>query len=112
MRAQELEAGFAVTSQILPKQMAEVAAAGYRAVICNLPDGEGWLQPGHDKVAEAAKAAGLDFRYIPVSGGIGPDETSAMAEAMTSLPKPIVAFCRSGARSAALWQQWRMSTPA
>ena len=85
--------------------MAAVAAAGFHSVICNRPTARaGVSRLRRDR--RGGQAAGLEFRYIPVAFGIGPAEIRSMTEAMQALPQPVVAFCASGARSAALCSQW------
>ena len=94
-----------VSPQILPHQVASLAKAGFKSIICNLPDGEcGPGQPGFDQIAAAAKAAGMQATYLPViPGRAGPTEAAAFRDLLASLPTPIVAFCRSGNRSGSLW---------
>ena len=54
----------------------------------------------------AAEAAGLQYRYLPVAGGWqSPEEIAAFATLLEDLPKPMLAFCRSGARSTQLFLQ-------
>jgi len=85
--------------------MPELAQAGFRSIICNLPDGEGGAgQPGFDQIAAAAQAAGMKAAYLPITPGqIGPAEAAAFAALLDSLPAPVIAFCRSGNRSSLLW---------
>jgi uncharacterized protein (TIGR01244 family) len=60
-------------------------------------------QPTQAGVEAAAQAAGLSFAYLPVSpGGQTPEEAQAMGELLGSLPKPILAYCRSGNRCISL----------
>jgi len=93
-----------VSEQILPTQMADLAAAGFRAIICNRPDGEGADQPAFAEIAAVAKAAGLEAAYLPITAGkVGDDDAAAFGALMENLPKPILAFCRTGTRSATLW---------
>jgi uncharacterized protein (TIGR01244 family) len=94
-----------VAPQLSADDMAEVARAGFRSVINNRPDFEGGPdQPTDALVAAAAEAAGLVYRYLPVAGGHQtPDEVVAFAALMVELPRPVLAFCRSGARSARLY---------
>ena len=63
-----------VSPQITADHLQEIADAGYRAVICNRPDGEGADQPTFDEIAAAAKAKGLEARYQPVTSGKVMDE--------------------------------------
>jgi len=91
--------------QLAPEHMAAVAAAGYRSVINNRPDFEGGAdQPTSAAMEAAARAAGLEYAWLPVQGGFQtPEQAKAMAELMEKLPKPVMAFCRSGARSTKLY---------
>ena len=55
-------------------------------------------------VRAAAQAAGLAYRYLPVPPGYhSPDEVAAMAALLDELPGPVLAYCRSGARSTRLY---------
>ena len=85
--------------------MAAVAAHGYRTVINNRPDGEGGPdQPTSAQMQAAAAAAGLDYHYLPViSGSITAEQVVQMAELVKAASGPVLAFCRSGARSTQLW---------
>lgn len=93
-----------VAPQLTPEAMAEAAAMGFRSVINNRPDFEhGPGQPTSAEIEAAALAAGLVYRFLPVDGGYqSPQEIAQMAQLMQELPGPILAFCRSGARSARL----------
>jgi uncharacterized protein (TIGR01244 family) len=52
----------------------------------------------------AAEAAGLVYHYLPVvSGAYTPDQVAQMAALVNESPGPVLAFCRSGARSTQLW---------
>lgn len=101
---QRANAELAFAPQLGPEAMAAVAAAGFRSVINNRPDGEGGPeQPLSATVQAAAQAAGLQYAHLPVLGSMQtPEQARAMAELLATLPKPILAFCRSGARSARL----------
>lgn len=97
---------FSVAPQLAPEDMAAVAAAGYRSVIINRPDFEGGPdQPTSADVIAAAKAAGLQVEYQPVvSGAITVDDVSRFAELLNTLPGPVLAYCRSGARCTNLFR--------
>ncbi len=97
---------FATAGQIGAEDVAAIAAAGYRSIICNRPDGEGGQsQPASSAVAEAAKAHGLAFAYLPVTPGmIGPADGQAFAKLLNELPAPVLAYCRTGNRSTSLYQ--------
>jgi uncharacterized protein (TIGR01244 family) len=96
-----------VAGQLAPAAMAEVARAGFRSVVNNRPDFEyGPDQPTNAAIEAAARAAGLEYRFLPVGPAYqSPEEVAAFARLLNELPRPILAFCRSGARSAKLYAQ-------
>lgn len=102
----QLSADVCVAGQLEPAAMAWAAQAGFRSVINNRPDYEGGPdQPTSAAMLAAAQAAGLSYAFLPVQGGYqSPEEIARFAELMAALPKPILAFCRSGARSGRLFQ--------
>jgi uncharacterized protein (TIGR01244 family) len=91
--------------QLDPTAMAEAARAGFRSVVNNRPDFEaGADQPTNAAIESAARAAGLTYRFLPVAGGYqSPAEIAAFARLLAELPRPMLLFCRSGARSSKLY---------
>ncbi len=96
-----------VAPQLTPEAMAEAARAGFRSVVNNRPDFEhGPDQPTNAAIEAAARAAGLEYRFLPVAGGFQtPEQIAAFARLLEELPRPLLAFCRSGARSTKLYMQ-------
>ncbi|MGQ3487721.1 protein tyrosine phosphatase family protein [Roseovarius pacificus] len=95
---------YAVSPQISPDDIPEIKAAGFRSILCNRPDGEDYGQPEFDAVAEAARAEGIDVRCVPiVSGMVTPQAAQDFAAALEGMPKPMLAYCRSGTRCTMLW---------
>lgn len=97
---------FGTLGQIDPSHLSEIAAQGYKSVINNRPDNEGGLdQPKNAVIAAEAERLGLSYAYLPVvSGSLTPDQVVEMARLLKTMPGPILAFCRSGARSSNLYQ--------
>jgi uncharacterized protein (TIGR01244 family) len=95
---------YAVAGQLWPEDMDEVKAAGFKSLLNNRPDGEEVGQPTSEGMAVAAAAAGLAYVYIPVGRGVTEESVAAMAAALENLPKPVLAFCRSGTRSLHIYQ--------
>jgi sulfide:quinone oxidoreductase len=94
----------AVAAQLQPSDMGTLAAAGFRSVINNRPDGEGEGQPTSAEVEAAARASGLEYHYLPVvSGQITDDDVSDFRALLNAVRGPMVAFCRTGTRSTSLW---------
>lgn len=104
---QQIAPDFCVAPQLEPGAMQALADAGFKSVINNRPDMEGGPdQPRSADVEAAARAAGLEYRHLPVNGAYqSPEEIEAMRVLVDALPKPILAFCRSGARSTKLYMQ-------
>lgn len=104
MNAKLITSTLSVSEQIQPEEIAALAAAGFKSIICNRPDGEGADQPSFAEVEAAAQAAGLQASYLPiVSGKVDDADAQAFGALVDRLPKPILAYCRSGTRSATLW---------
>ena len=104
MNAKPISPILSVSEQILPEDVAVLFAAGFKSIVCNRPDGEGPDQPDFAEIEAAAKAAGIVAAYLPVvSGQIGDEDAAAFGSLLDSLPKPVLAFCRTGTRSATLW---------
>ena len=94
----------AVSQQIAVSDAAAIAAQGFKSIICNRPDGEGADQPGFAEIAAAAAAAGVVTLHLPVASGMVTDEDAAkFGAALGELPKPVLAYCRTGTRSTTLW---------
>ena len=97
-------AKLSVSPQIGVEDVAALKDAGFRSIICNRPDGEGPDQPTFDEIASAARAAGLEARYMPIVAGKVSDEDAVdFGRALDALPGPVLAYCRTGTRSITLW---------
>lgn len=94
-----------VAGQLTPEAMAELARLGFRSVINNRPDYEaGPEQPTSASIEQAAQAAGLSYAYLPVHPAVqSVDEIALFAQLLQDMPKPVLAFCRSGNRSSRLY---------
>lgn len=104
MEIHAISTELSVAPQIVPADMTQVAADGFRSVICHRPDGEGADQPTFEEIEAAAQAAELEVVYQPVtSGKVSDKDAEAFGELMQRLPKPVLAYCRTGTRSATLW---------
>ncbi len=89
MDIRKINDDIAVAPQILAEHVQEIARAGFRSIVCNRPDTEDGAVP-HDRVEQAAKAAGLEFRFIPVvSGAITEDNVRDMAAALAHELAPV-----------------------
>jgi uncharacterized protein (TIGR01244 family) len=99
----ELDDKVLVSGQIRPDEVAALRTQGMTLIVNNRPDGEEPGQPLGAEIEEAAAAAGIDYRSVPIIRGIGPADAEAMRDAISSSPGKVLAFCRSGTRSALAW---------
>ncbi len=104
MEIKTIDKGLSVSPQIAAADVAELKKQGFRSIICNRPDGEGADQQTFAEIEKAAKKAGLEARYLPVvSGRVQDEDAEKFGAALSELPKPVFAYCRTGTRSATLW---------
>ena len=104
MQTKRITAGLSVSEQITVADVAALAEAGFNSIICNRPDGEGADQPVFAEIATAAQSHGMTAHYQPiVSGKVGDADAIAFGELLEKLPKPVLAYCRTGTRSTTLW---------
>ena len=104
MNIVQLSETVAVSAQVRLEDVAAIAAAGYKVLINNRPDGEERGQPANADIAAAAEAAGLEYYYMPITAMDfpGPD-FKQMRQLMDDPAKPVLAFCRTGTRCTNLW---------
>lgn len=83
-----------------PDDWTVIAAQGVTTVVDLRPDAE---RPGRDEAAEV-RAAGLDYRQIPVAGpqGLTPGAAHALWQAIEGAPGKVLVHCASGNRAGAL----------
>ncbi|WP_262027386.1 TIGR01244 family sulfur transferase [Microvirga sp. Mcv34] len=100
----KLTDNLSVAPQLRLDDLEQAAAAGFRSIINNRPDGEASDQPSSETLAAAAQRLGLAYRHIPVvPGQLSPEQVAAFKEALTAAAGPTLAFCRTGTRSTSLW---------
>ena len=104
MQINKVTDALSVGPQIAASDVTAIRDAGFRAIICNRPDGEGADQPNFEEIEAAAREAGLEARYLPVTSGMVQDaDATTFGQALMELPGPVLAYCRTGTRSATLW---------
>ena len=104
MDIKSLTPNLSVSPQILASDLQAVADAGFKALICNRPDGEGADQPSFDEIAQAAARLGLQARYLPAeTGKVRDEDGKAFGALLHQLPGPVLAYCRTGMRSTTMW---------
>ena len=100
-----LTENYTASGQIAVDDIESIAEAGFKAVVCNRPDHEDPGQPTAAVIAAACEQHGLAFHHVPIVGSQLLLETvEAMRDVMTNTDGPVFAYCRSGTRSAVVWQ--------
>ncbi len=104
MELKRINDDVSVAPQISPEDLPVIKAAGFTTIINNRPDGESPDQPTSATMQAAAEAAGLSYHFIPLGrDGVSPQMVEATEAAIEGSAGPVLAFCRSGARSTTLW---------
>jgi uncharacterized protein (TIGR01244 family) len=104
MNINQISPTYAVAPQIEVTDIAAIAAAGFKTIICNRPDAE--VPPSHHAsvMEAAAKAAGLTFVINPVTHQtLNMDMVTAQKAAIDASSGPTLAYCASGTRSSIVW---------
>jgi len=95
---------FAVSPQVNEADIEYAARLGFCVIICNRPDQEEPAQSPAQEIAAYAACYGIAFRHVPVvSGSIGDADIALMRKVIDECDGPILAYCRTGTRSAMLW---------
>ena len=104
MKVSQLSPGFSASPQIAPEDLPAIAAAGFRAIVNNRPDGEAPDQPRSDQLEAEARRLGLDYAHIPIAPGqFEQARVQRLRDFLRRAQGPVLAFCRTGTRSAQLW---------
>jgi uncharacterized protein (TIGR01244 family) len=104
MQINYLSPDFSVAPQIAVVDVATIAEAGFKSVICNRPDQEN--PETHQIAAIKAEviAAGLEFaENVFDPSTFGPDKIQRQSELLQELPSPVLAYCASGTRCSIVW---------
>ena len=96
---------YSVATQIEPADIEFFAEQGFTIVICNRPDDEDPGQPTAESIRAACEERDIAFHMIPMSGRwVSEDTVERFVEVMQQADGPVLGYCRSGTRSAILWQ--------
>lgn len=104
MRVMEIAPEVFATGQVTEQDLKLVADQGIRTVINNRPDHEEPGQPLTGDLQQAAEALGMRYVYLPVvAGAMTPANIEDFREVYPQFEKPLLIFCRTGARSTSLF---------
>lgn len=104
MDIRKLTDQISVSPQINHSDFADIAALGFKTIINNRPDREVPFQPRTKTLAKRAEQAGVDYVFLPVtSGHMTQKDIDDFRTVLKNIKSPVLAFCRTGTRSANLW---------
>ncbi len=105
MNIKQIDNQFYVSGQVGYSDLQDLADQGIKSLICARPDMEEGNQPVFDELASEAKKLGFETLHVPIRPGQAcGDDVEKFATGFDKMPKPILGFCRSGARAHALWE--------
>lgn len=103
MKHKHISDDISVSGQVTTDDVALLHAMGFRSLICNRPDGEVLDQPLFEAIRDLAKRSDMETAYVPVKSETPTEEeVEKLRETLSRLPKPVLAYCRTGGRSEAL----------
>ncbi|MBB4063489.1 TIGR01244 family sulfur transferase [Gellertiella hungarica] len=106
MDIRPIDSEYSVSGQITVEDLDAIKAQGFKSIVCHRPDHEQPDQPEFAAIAARAEELGLSITHIPVGPmGVTADAVQAMVDALDTMERPMLGYCRSGARSTAIYQQ-------
>jgi len=106
MDIRQINDEYSVSGQIEIEDLDAIKEMGFKSIVCHRPDHESPDQPLFSDIATRADTLGLPIVHIPVGPmGVTADAVKMMVDALDEFPRPMLGYCRSGARSTAVYQQ-------
>ncbi len=95
---------FVARKQITRSDIKEIKKRGFKSILCNRPDNEETNQPDYQEIKKEADHLRIECAFLPlINGEINEDIIKETAHLLQTLPKPLLAYCRTGTRSITLW---------
>lgn len=95
-----------VSGQITVDDLEEIKGRGFKSIVCHRPDGEEAGQTDYAAIAQRAQELGMAIMHVPVGPmGITEEAVRGMMDALDDFDRPMLGYCRSGARSTAAYQR-------
>ncbi len=97
---------YSVSGQISVEDLDQIKALGFKSIVCHRPDHESPDQTPFAVIEVRAKELGLEITHVPVGPmGVTEEAVRGMVDALDEFPRPMLGYCRSGARSTAIYQK-------
>ncbi|WP_112827991.1 TIGR01244 family sulfur transferase [Rhizobium cremeum] len=106
MDIRQINEEYSVSGQITVADLDQIKALGFKSIVCHRPDGEEPGQPTFGEIAARAKELGIEIKHVPVGPmGVTEDAVRGMMDALDDFDRPMLGYCRSGARSTNAYQK-------
>ncbi|MGO4350664.1 TIGR01244 family sulfur transferase [Rhizobium sp. BE258] len=106
MDIRQIDDDYSVSGQIAVEDLDQIKALGFKSIVCHRPDQESPDQTPFSVIAARAKELGLEIAHVPVGTmGVTEEAVTGMVDALDEFPRPMLGYCRSGARSTAIYQK-------
>ncbi len=108
-----LTAQVSVAAQVQLASVPRLRARGFTTLVDLRPDGESRDEPDSTEMAQAAREAGLVFRYVPVppTGTAAPASVDALRDILVASSGPVLLYCRTARRAARAWSLVEAARP-
>ncbi len=105
LKIAKLNDQLSVSHQIEIADIKQIKDLGFCAIICNRPDGETEEMPSFEDIEKAANEENIKCYYIPNTGpqAISEEMIIRTKAALENSNDLVLAYCRTGTRSAILW---------
>lgn len=108
MDIRKIDDEYSVSGQITVDDLDEIKALGFKSIVCHRPDDESPDQTAFADIAAKAKALGIEVAHVPVGPmGVTEEAVRGMVDALDEFSRPMLGYCRSGARSTAIYDKTR-----
>ena len=105
IKALEIAEQVFVAGQLFEHDIRLAAKQGVKSIMNNRPDGEAPGQPVNADLARVAAELGVEYVYFPVvARNVTREDVENFARTCDELERPLLIFCRSGARSTQMWE--------
>ncbi len=105
MRVLQLAPNVFVSGQLYEHDVRLAAKQGVRTIMNNRPDGEAPGQPLSADLAKVAEELGMTYVDHPiVLRQVTREDVEEFGRVCEQLDRPLLIFCRSGARSTKMWE--------
>ncbi|WP_455473917.1 TIGR01244 family sulfur transferase [Bartonella sp. B30(2025)] len=100
MNLQQIEPDIFISAQINVENIASLAKAGFKTIVCNRPDKEDTDQPDFSAIKAEAQKYGIAAYHIPITMSCCTEsDVKAMREILKTASLPLLSYCHLGGRA-------------